>query len=430
MQNTKKKKILIITYEMIPFADNWGGCQRIYYLAQALVSAEYKIWVASSKITNILNYYGQRIDFNQIIIEHPFRLFKNTNSTALNLSQKRKPGLIRRFRSALVYKIDKVLFNEPNKGMGIYSTFWVKKAFRTIIKHIVENGIDTVILSGPPFTLFMLARKIKRSIGSVNIIFDYRDPWNLWNNKKYFSSYIERICLKYSDLVVVSTDSLQSAMSKKYTQENFITVFNGYSAELWSKIRPGKVPSNKIIISYVGAINFKPDSFRDTTEFFKVYDDLPHKSLFEIRFIGVNNSVEVEELKSRFPEIIFMGKVPVEESLKLMTESHYLLNIHTSVDESSKYLIGAKIFDYLRSGRTIISINNPNSYEQKFLRGKNSICCLNKYEEIQKVFARLSNNREYILSGEKYSEPLNEEISIYSRENQNKRYIDIINGLK
>ena len=54
MQNTKKKKILIITYEMIPFADNWGGCQRIYYLAQALVSAEYKIWVASSKINNKL----------------------------------------------------------------------------------------------------------------------------------------------------------------------------------------------------------------------------------------------------------------------------------------------------------------------------------------------------------------------------------------
>lgn len=429
MQNTKKKKILIITYEMIPYANNWGGCQRIYYLAQALVSAEYKIWVVSSKITNILDYYGRSIDFNQIIIEHPFSSFKNTNSANPKLSQKKKPGLIRRLSSLFVYKLDKVLFNEPNKGMGIYSAFWVKKSLRTILNHIAENKIDTVILSGPPFTVFMLARKIKKLSRSVKIIFDYRDPWNLWNNKKYLSSFVERFYLKYSDLVVVSTDSLQSAMSKRFKQEHFVTIFNGYSAELWSKIEPGQVSSNKIIISYVGAINFKPGSFRDTTEFFKVYADFPDKSLFEIRFIGVNNSVEVEELKSRFPEIIFMGRVPVEESLKLMTESHYLLNIHTSSDESSEYLIGAKIFDYLRSGRTIISINNPNSYEHKFLRGKNSICCHNQYEEIQKVFTQLSDNRKNILNGENQSQQLNEEISIFSRENQNIRYIDFINRL-
>ena len=33
------RKHIIITWNMLPFTDNWGGCQRMYYLADSLISA-------------------------------------------------------------------------------------------------------------------------------------------------------------------------------------------------------------------------------------------------------------------------------------------------------------------------------------------------------------------------------------------------------
>jgi hypothetical protein len=415
---------------MIPFADNWGGCQRMYHLAQSLVLHGNKIWVASSKNTKIADYYGQKIDFNQIIIEHPFHKFKNDEKRLISDTRpKSGANLIKRFRSAIIYNLDRILFNEPNRGMGIYSIFWVRKALKPLLAHITKNSIDTVLLSGPPFTVFSFARNLKKSVKSLKIVLDYRDPWNLWNYRKNLSSFIERIYLSYADLVVVSTKSLQTAMKDKFKQVRIATVYNGFSLENWSRIEPGKAPDNRIVISYIGAINFRPGSFRDTTEFFKAYEKFPQKSIFEIRFIGAVNNEYTQDLKSRFPEIIFTEKVSVEESLKLMTESHLLLSIHTSEDRSSKYLIGAKIFDYLRSGRTIFSINNPESYEHKFLRDKNSICCPNNSKEIQKVLSRLADDRIEIIKRSNRTQSVSEEMLAYSRENQNRRYIEVIKTL-
>ena len=153
------------------------------------------------------------------------------------------------------------------------------------------------------------------------------------------------------------------------------------------------------------------------------------KNLFEIRFIGTIETDRVKELIKEFPEIIFKPKVSVIKSLELMRDSNYLLNIHTSKDESSKYLMGAKILDYLRSGKTIISINDSDSFEHKFLKGKNAILCVNDYREILKVLEGISQKNISSTTYDSTKMLEVKEIQMYSREFQNEKFVKIIKNL-
>ena len=218
-------------------------------------------------------------------------------------------------------------------------------------------------------------------------------------------------------------------MQHKFNLSNCKTIFNGYSDELWSKVKPRTTRNDKIIISYIGSIDFNRGSFRDTAEFFKAYEMLRCKNLFEIRFIGTIETDRVKELIKEFPEIIFKPKVSVIKSLELMRDSNYLLNIHTSKDESSKYLMGAKILDYLRSGKTIISINDSDSFEHKFLKGKNAILCVNDYREILKVLEGISQKNISSTTYDSTKMLEVKEIQMYSREFQNEKFVKIIKNL-
>jgi hypothetical protein len=241
-------------------------------------------------------------------------------------------------------------------------------------------------------------------------------------------------------LVTVTTDTYREAMKNKLSVVNCETIFNGYSSFLWDKLKVKKILTDKIIISYIGTINFKPGSNRDTKEFFKAFDRLKNKNLIEVRFIGVEDSEELYKLKVKFPEITFLKKVSTIKSLNFMQETHYLLNIGLSVfnkmnknnsvgNQSSKYLISAKLFDYIRSGKKIISINYPDSYEHQFLKGKNAIMCKNNQDEILNVLNKILKEESNELGKDTGTYAKDSEISKYSREYQNKKYKELVDNL-
>ena len=67
-----------------------------------------------------------------------------------------------------------------------------------------------------------------------------------------------------------------------------------------------------------------------------------------------------------------VDSVSQSESFHWMMKSHVLVNFHTTTDNSSKYLIAGKIFDYYRSGAKILSINGEESYERYFVEHNNA----------------------------------------------------------
>jgi glycosyltransferase involved in cell wall biosynthesis len=416
---------------MIPYTNNWGGCQRMYFLSESLIGKGYKVWIMSSRYTDNKNYYGQSINFEQILIDHPLNYNKSHSIETSTSAKKNIFYYLKKIAKNIIHKIDRALFNEPNPGMGILSYMWAQYALEQLKNTITINDIDKIIISGPPFTLFLLAQKLKRSFKSMKIIVDYRDPWNLWNNRRFPSLFFEKKYLKYADLVTVTTDTLKEGLEKILRVKNCEIIYNGFSNSIWSNIKPKMIKStDKIIVSYIGSIDFQKGSYRDTTVFFNAYKKFVNKRFLEIRFVGITESEVLAELRSNFPEIIFTKKVSVSKALEAMLESDYLLNIHTANDDSSKYLMGGKIFDYLRSNKRIISINDSKSFEHRLLEGKNAILCRNDETEILEVLNQIVNEKYRSSNDITTSGFLNENIGFFSRENQNLQYIKLIEELR
>lgn len=414
---------------MIPFCESWGNCQRIYYLADELVKKGYDVWVVSSK-NGLFNYkINKEIIFKQIFIDDIFQNYSTGSSKKTKQNKLLDIKLflsIKKLLKYILYKLENLFFNEPSPLTAIYGLHFSYKAKILLKDIILKENISTLIISAPPFSLFSIASFIKKNKLKTRIILDYRDPWNLWNNGSYISNYFEKKYLEIANHIVVTTENLKKGLINRFKIKDKISViYNGYSKESWNKINyEQKIRSKKIRLSYIGDISFVKGSYRDLTEFFKAYDLINNKKIFEIKFIGVSESERTNQLRLKYPKIKFISKVSPEDSYKFMLESDILMNIHTSNDKSSNFLIAGKIFDYLYCEKPILSINSKESFEQEFLKNKTKLFASeNNYRKILETLNLISKESNFTIKNS------NLDIEHFSREFQNKKYINLINKL-
>jgi hypothetical protein len=252
----------------------------------------------------------------------------------------------------------------------------------------------------------------------------------LWNKRVGLAYFREKKYLNIAEKIVVTTEALRDEIANEFNiaRTKIFVVKNGYSGSEWSKIKEfTKSNSDKVIISYIGSIGFTKGSYRDISEFLAAYELLDNKSMFKFRFIGVSENDDIKTLRKKYPEIIFKSKVSQLDSFRYMQNSDVLFNIHTATDDSSKYLIGGKIYDYLKSGKMILSINSSDSYEHYFLKKiSDAMCCENNSTEILKYFNMLRD--DFAKKGYIDNITIKEGVNIekYSRENQNKIFLDLL----
>jgi len=405
---------------MLPYSNTFGGCQRMYFLAENLVENGVDVTVLSSKKVRH-GFFGKKINFDSLY-------FGNEASPPIFCEEQYSAKvLIKNKLRTLTDKIASYYFNEPSNLLAIRAFFWLAKYKKQILLSIEEKNIDTVIVSGPPFTLFSIVKDIKKKYPKVKVILDYRDPWGLWNYKKSIAYFREQSYLKKADQVVVVTPM---AMEDTYIhfklKQKPEVVYNGYSDLVWKGIdQKTPVINTKINISFIGSIDFLENSYRNTKPFFAAYEK--YQDDIELRFVGAEKTKETEFLISKYKGVEILPKVTQEESLEYMMSSDVLLTMHTASDGSGKYLIQGKVFDYLKSGKLLFSIGAKNDFTNVFIdKNKVGLTCDNNIKDIENVFEqliKLKDEGEFISSNE-----VNDfNVSDYSRENQNNAYVKLIN---
>lgn len=421
-------KVAVLTYDALPNTDNWGGTQRIHYLANHL-SERYKVKIWSSCNTADKDYRGKHINYattsypNKLHIKFVGRSKKVNSSVKTTGLNKLKIGL-RKLLKLGISKINKFLYNEPNPSLGLIGSVWTQITKRELFNSILEWNPDIVIISIPPWSIANIAliKRLKR-VG-IKILIDYRDPWNCWNGGNFITRNKERKLIRLSDLFFTATETHRQKLIETYNipEDRIKTVRNGYDEELWDKVsqcHPERINSEKLVISYVGTIAFnkeKKNGFRNPFNLLMALSKFEHGSEIELRIIGYYDKEALNEAKKIFPNITMLGKVSQEESFHFMLDSHILMNLHTAKDESSKFLIAGKIYDYYRSGRKILSINNANSYEQLFIREKNLGYCAQ--DSVESILIALRNIYEDWTNSQKDIPSYSTEL-LYSRKSQN-----------
>jgi glycosyltransferase involved in cell wall biosynthesis len=441
-----EKSAMIITYNMIPYARQWGACQRMYFLADYLQDHGYDVYVVHTQRSEYLGDYGHPIRFHSIpIISQEAAVSSGNNSTMKNDSGGRFATAAVDFAKSIIKKLnllslERMVFNEPNLGMGVYGYLFSKSAREKIFRTISEQKIRHVIISGPPFSLFRLGPQIKMRFPEVNIILDYRDPWNTPYLSYRISSLIERNALRYADKVVFLNDRMLHDISSKYNlpREKCVVVLNGYSKQDWNEVCGKSEDSNhdhpqsdKMTIAYIGSTSFMSGGYRDLSSFLEAFKTFQENKNVCLRFVGVTPSDAAEKVKSQFPGTLeILPPVDAKTALKYMLESDVLFLNHTD-DRTGRYVLTGKFFDYIRSGKVILGTASSEStyFVESIQKYHLGLGCLTQPTQISECLELLYDKWMKGSLGElRKDDGLN--IEELSREFQNGKYLQLLEDLE
>lgn len=427
-------KHIIITWSMIPFTNNWGGCQRMYYLADSLTAKGDSVEIICAyegifdpgadhdHTTHVYDIKGNMVTKDDLL--HLSSLSEQKKRTRSNHTEMVQ-GIVMQTVSVIAKAVNYIL-NEssPRKGLKVYT--WLLKNSKNIEDVVRRSGCDDVIISGPPHTLFLLVRKLKKL--GCRIILDYRDPWNTWRVGYPLSRRIERKCLNIADGIVCTNKNMRESLINDFRVNSLKIhiIGNGYSKKRWNSIGLHEERKENFVISYIGSINLKSfASFRDCKNVIDAFVKFNgnHKNT-RLKFVGVNDFSNqlLEEYKRKNIEI--QGKVTVDESFRIMGESDVLMLMHTAEDMSGKYIVSAKLYDYIAADKPVIGIGHTYDLHKEIIEKENiGIFCENDESEIEAAFENLYRKwRAGDLKAECRSK------KEYTREFQNRIYVKLLNG--
>lgn len=415
---------------MIPYASAWGGCQRMYFLAQKLIEKGNRVKVYALN-TGKYNTYGRELLPDVIHIEKP---------QATSVIESNQDGFSIRdvkLLRAIFHTTDNILFNEIISGTGVKAHKKCMCGVDRITQDLNVNQYDLAIVSAPPFCVFSYINLVKKISPATKIIMDYRDPWNSWHTGNPLTTSKEKRLQKKADLIVCTTDALCDDMSAKFhlPRKKYYTVSNGFMGNIITKNEGlDRLPHGKLNIVYTGTINFGQycEPYRDSKNLLKAIKQLAESGIdcFCFTFVGVAdvNDSDLKTIKAELGDMInFVGIVSSTEANSYVAEADVALVMHTADDESGRFLVSGKLYDYIHQQKFIFSIGKEEGQHAFILKENHiGINAVNTVESIKGAILKcldLWNNGGLRGDYEKL------DVSVFSRAYQIEKYCEIIENL-
>ncbi|WP_300662173.1 hypothetical protein [Fluviicola sp.] len=291
---------------------------------------------------------------------------------------------------------------------------------------------DLILVSTPPINLVQVAYLLHKKF-KIPFIVDFRDFENdtllnknkklrKWDNPVFqFREFHVIRWLKKSSAIATINTELQSYFIRK-TQKETALVFNGFENSLFDQFVPlQELRSDRFIISIVGTI-YQGQEYELFLEAFQKV--LPGRPEILFKFIGTDTIPEIgDQVKAALPEenLFVTQKIPRKEALKHLEESHLVWH-----PEWKGYvgMYSGKIFEYLGAKRHILIAPSVGDVIDQLLQETNSGKSFRTSEEIA-AFIREKYD-EWKTNGVIRYDGNNEAIAFYSRENQSRRLLDVI----
>ncbi|GGG51272.1 glycosyl transferase family 1 [Epilithonimonas arachidiradicis] len=256
--------------------------------------------------------------------------------------------------------------------------FWIKPSIRFLMQYLVENKIEMIVTTGPPHSLHLIGLGLKKELPHLKWIADFRDPWteiSYYKHLKLTSAsdqkhrQLETSVFENADLTLAT--SYTDAENFRKNGANAFCVTNGFDKSESLRILESESGSKsqtlefsdsqtlkpKFTLSYVGVLEQlrNPDNlWKSLTELCEKHPDFAKD--FELKLVGrvddkILNDIESSILKNNIRNL---GYLAHNDSVDEMENSDLLL-ITNFPNESSKGIIPGKLFEYLATGKKIIS---------------------------------------------------------------------------
>ncbi|MDF2831319.1 glycosyl transferase family 1 [Chryseobacterium indoltheticum] len=247
--------------------------------------------------------------------------------------------------------------------------FWVNPSTKFLEQYLKINNIETIVTSGPPHSMHLIGLNLKKKFPDLKWIADFRDPWTeisyykhlkLTNTSDKKHRQLESEVFKNADITLAT--SYTDAENFRKNGANAFCITNGFDETDSNSqtLQPSNSPT-QFTLSYIGVL----EQLRNPENLWKALDNLVKTNSdfaenFNLKFVGrIDDKIlEVIEKSSLKDHIQNLGYVSHDKAVDEMAKSSLLL-ITNFPNDSSKGIIPGKIFEYLATGKQIISFG-PN----------------------------------------------------------------------
>lgn len=408
----RQKKVLIVTYYWPPAGG--PGVQRWLKFAKYLPDFGWEPIIYTPENPSyplldetLLNEVPENLKIVKTQIWEPYQIAEKFS----NSNKKFKGGQFDVGKNqSLFSKLS--IFIRGNFFIPDARKFWVRPSIEFLKNYLSENQIDTIITTGPPHSLHLIGLGLKKELPLLKWIADFRDPWTEISYYKHLKltkssdkkhRQLEQSVFHNADLTLAT--SYTDAENFRKNGANAFCITNGFDeSERWrvgvfERERVGaskignvetfedlkiEIVSNenksvkvsklqtfkpKFTLSYVGVL----EQLRNPENLWKSLQNLCEKHSdfekdFQLKFVGrvdekilsiLENSVLKNNIKN-------LGYLAHQDSVNQMENSDLLL-ITNFPNESSKGIIPGKLFEYLATGKKIISFGPKDADVQTIL---------------------------------------------------------------
>ena len=392
MKEQLDKKVLIITYYWPPAGG--PGVQRWLKFAKYLPEFGWKPIIYTPENPSyplldesLLKDVPQNITMVKTKIWEPYQLAEK-----LSKSNKKFKGGQFDVGENQSWKSKLSIWVRGNFFIPDARVFWVKPSASFLKKYLQENKIETIVTTGPPHSMHLIGLALKKEIPSLKWIADFRDPWteiSYYKHLKLTKSSdkkhrdLEKSVFKSADITLAT--SYTDADNFKKLGANAICITNGFDES--EILKNTETKREKFVLSYVGVL----EQLRNPEILWDVLNKLisenhDFKNDFALKLVGrvddkILQQIETTPLQQN---IINKGYLSHDEALVEMQTSDMLL-ITNFPNNSSKGIIPGKIFEYLATGKKIISFG-PNNGDVATILSKTNAGKHFNYENSDAVY--------------------------------------------
>ena len=359
------KKVLIITYYWIP--SGGAGVQRWVKFAKYLRDFGWEPVIytpENPEYPSVDHSFEKDIPADVEVIKTPiwepyniYRQLTGKKGQRINagfISENKKSG----WKDKLsIWLRGNLLIPDPRR-------FWIRPSVKFLEKYLVENGIDTIITTGPPHSMHRIGLGLKEKFPTLRWIADFRDPWtnidfykdlNLTGWADAVHHRMEREVIQGADAVLV----VSNGMAEEFLQmrpKSLKVITNGYDE---SDVEQVEVKlDEKFTISHIGTLN----AARNPRTVWKALsqlcaDNKAFETDLQIQLVGKVDFSVLEDIRvlGLEPNLTKIDYLPHADAIARQQSSQLLLLLINNTANAKGILTG-KFFEYLASGRPILGV--------------------------------------------------------------------------
>jgi len=347
------KKILLITYHFPPYG--CIGALRTGKTVKKLTDLGYEVRVISASNQSLPKNLPMEVDVDKVFYTDWFDVNWPINKLlgAKRVTSLKNKTSSKNIKSKIIGFL-KILYTKfvhiPDQYIGWYFSA-VKKS-----NSIIDAGFipDIIFSSATPYTSHLVAKKVSNKY-NIPWIAEFRDLWSDNHNRmsSLFDRWLEKNTMHNSKAMITVSEPLTKILINKYKQPIY-TIRNGFDAEDFNFEVISK-NLQKINIVYTGSIYV--GKMDPSPLFIALASNKDLQNNVVLNFYGnASNFISNLSKKYNLESIVKIhGSISRSEILNIQKKADILLLL-TWNSSKEKGLLGGKIFEYIASGNTILSI--------------------------------------------------------------------------